>query len=216
MKKLSKKKIIIIFLVIILLIGSVSGYKYYQYKTGFNLSDSEKESNIEKLVKKDKGYFDARNLTYAYFGHDTDKSESIVEEIDECENKGYDNFKQAYDSIKDRKGKEQKEKELKELEQKILAEKPKVSDMQITKQDFIIKQGSNYGDVTIVVKNNGKKEVNYIRVDIVFYDENNQVIQSEWTNDNSTIMSGASQTLTKMVRYSPSIKKYKCVVSEVN
>ena len=57
---------------------------------------------------------------------------------------------------------------------------------------------SNYSDVLITVKNNSEKDIRYIQVNIYYKDYNGTIIKSDWTNDNSIIKPGASQTLECM------------------
>ena len=57
----------------------------------------------------------------------------------------------------------------------------------------------DYEDAVIYVQNNSNKDISYIRVDIFIKDKNGKIVQSDWTNDSSTIKSGASQKIKKNI-----------------
>ena len=52
-----------------------------------------------------------------------------------------------------------------------------------------------YADTTVYVHNNSNKDIAYIEVDIFIKDKNGKIVKSDWTNDSSTIKSGASQQI---------------------
>ncbi len=58
---------------------------------------------------------------------------------------------------------------------------------------------SNYDTIGITVKNNSNKNIHYIKVNLFIKDSSGNIINSDWTNDSSTIKPGATQKLTKMV-----------------
>ena len=60
-----------------------------------------------------------------------------------------------------------------------------------------ISVAKDYEDAVIYVQNNSNKDISYIRVDIFIKDKNGKIVQSDWTNDSSTIKSGASQNIKK-------------------
>lgn len=60
-----------------------------------------------------------------------------------------------------------------------------------------ISVAKDYEDAVIYVQNNSNKDISYIRVDIFIKDKNGKIVQSDWTNDSSTIKSGASQKIKK-------------------
>lgn len=57
---------------------------------------------------------------------------------------------------------------------------------------------SNYKDIKIIIDNEGKIPVQYIKVNLYYKDESGKIVKSEWTNDGSIIQPGASQVLYKM------------------
>ena len=63
-----------------------------------------------------------------------------------------------------------------------------------------ISVAKDYEDAVIYVQNNSNKDISYIRVDIFIKDKNGKIIQSDWTNDSSTIKSGASQKIKKTLQ----------------
>ena len=63
-----------------------------------------------------------------------------------------------------------------------------------------ISVAKDYEDAVIYVQNNSNKDISYIRVDIFIKDKNGKIVQSDWTNDSSTIKSGASQKIKKTLQ----------------
>lgn len=63
-----------------------------------------------------------------------------------------------------------------------------------------ISVAKDYEDAVIYVQNNSNKDISYIRVDIFIKDKNGNIVQSDWTNDSSTIKSGASQKIKKTLQ----------------
>jgi hypothetical protein len=57
---------------------------------------------------------------------------------------------------------------------------------------------SDYVDINITVENGGKIPVSYIKINLYYRDDNDKIIRSDWTNDDSVIQPGASQVITKM------------------
>ena len=63
-----------------------------------------------------------------------------------------------------------------------------------------ISVAKDYEDAVIYVQNNSNKDISYIRVDIFIKNKNGKIVQSDWTNDSSTIKSGASQKIKKTLQ----------------
>lgn len=59
---------------------------------------------------------------------------------------------------------------------------------------------SSYDTIGITIKNNSSKNISYVKVDLFIKDSSGNIINSDWTNDSSTIRPGATQTLTKMIK----------------
>lgn len=64
----------------------------------------------------------------------------------------------------------------------------------------ISNNSGNYVDVNVTVLNQSGKEINYVKIDLFYYDENGNEFRSDWTNDSSTIRDGATQIITKMTK----------------
>lgn len=62
-----------------------------------------------------------------------------------------------------------------------------------------ISVAKDYEDAVIYIQNNSNKDISYIRIDIFIKDKNGKIVQSDWTNDSSTIKSGASQKIKKNI-----------------
>lgn len=59
---------------------------------------------------------------------------------------------------------------------------------------------SDYCDIEVTIKNDSSIDINYVKIDLYYKDANNNIINSEWTNDSSCIKSGAKQTLVKTTK----------------
>lgn len=70
----------------------------------------------------------------------------------------------------------------------------KISKVDIEKPDY----DSDYLDINVTVENGGETPVNYIKINLFFMDESDNIIKSDWTNDNAIIKPGASQVISAM------------------
>lgn len=90
--------------------------------------------------------------------------------------------------------------DLKKL-QKSLDKYPKKSDAKIEKLEIDKeKSNSNYRYLNIRIRNNGDKPIRYIKINLYFKSSTGSIVGSDWTNDSSTILPGAMQTITTMVK----------------
>lgn len=171
-----KKKILISVLSIVILIGCIiiwNSYKNYQYETGYNLSYEDKKINLD-IELSIGNYNKAKQLSSAYKIH-TDDIDKIIQIYKEHKD-GKNNF-------------------------------ASLSDVEnyLSKQNCIVTDSystdisSLYREVHITVKNNSKSDINYVKVNLYFYDSNGKIVKSDWTNDSSCIKPGATQRLEKMV-----------------
>jgi DNA-binding protein YbaB len=181
----------VIFIILILFIGYTG---YFDY--GIGMSDKQKTNRINSIVLT-KNYTKAKNMNNVYFKGTDEQSiatnKLILSTINVCESTNASNLEEAMSQYKD----------LKE----------KVDSLKIIKTEIVHpKYSSNYENIEITVQNNGKENVSYVKIGLDFKDKNGNVIQSDWTNDNSIIKPNSTQKLTKMV--SKDIK-YDTVQSEV-
>lgn len=58
---------------------------------------------------------------------------------------------------------------------------------------------NDYVNVVVTIKNNSQKNIRFIGINLYFYDSDNNIIFSDYTNDNSVIRPGANQILDKMI-----------------
>ena len=59
-------------------------------------------------------------------------------------------------------------------------------------------RSGKYIDVNVTVMNQSGKDIDYVKIDLFYYDENGNEFRSDWTNDSATIRNGATQIITKM------------------
>lgn len=102
-----KKKVIISSILAILFLGIICisiYYSDYQYKTGYNLTTEQKQTNIEKLVSK-KDYLGAKTLSQNYYYTDNNLEEyaRYSSLIIVCKNHNLTSFKDAEEQSKKNK-----------------------------------------------------------------------------------------------------------------
>lgn len=180
LKKKKKKSIIIIIVVILICIIIGGGYYFtenYQipdYKANF-IQDEIDKGNYSKAI----------DLANKYYKNDTYKRDTRIEEINAMQVFGVKSMSEVK--------KKQEEKEYNELKQVV----DELKNLPIENVECV-SRGNGFTDVNITIRNKGDNNVNYVKINLYYYDENNNVIQSEWTNDSSTILPNATQTITKM------------------
>lgn len=203
-----KKNIVGLLIVAIFILIVIIGFKVYQNRTGFGLSEDNKIAKINDLVI-DKKYDEANNLNYVYFKDDEEKYDDIDDKIYECQYKGLSNFEEV--DIKREKEKQLKTQKV-QKEPKMIEVKPKAEIV-----DFTIEgtdATNSYINVKPVIKNIGNIDINYVKVNIYELDDNNNIVNSYWTNDNACIKPNATQTLSKMIKNSNPPKRYSVELAE--
>lgn len=66
--------------------------------------------------------------------------------------------------------------------------------------DVDVKYKSGYYYVTTTILNNTNRNIDYVKINLYYKDEDGNIIKSEWTNDSATIKPGASQKIEKMTK----------------
>lgn len=79
-----------------------------------------------------------------------------------------------------------------------------------------VTEGTTRGKAYVTVKNNSNKTLNYVRVDIYFYDSAENVVGSTFTNSGNSFLPGATQTLNRSVTWESNYAAYRMVVTKVN
>lgn len=59
---------------------------------------------------------------------------------------------------------------------------------------------NGYVDVNVKVLNQSGRDINYVKLNLFFYDKEDNVFRSEWTNDSAVIKDGAMQIVSKMTK----------------
>jgi hypothetical protein len=77
-------------------------------------------------------------------------------------------------------------------------------------------QKNGYYNVIIHFKNNSSETINYVKINMFFKDIDGNVIQSDWTNDSSPVLSGATQRLEKFCKLSNKVVQVDCKIAECN
>jgi len=175
-----KKKSIISGLIMILIV-LIFGIGYFYY--GIGMSDKTKANTINSAISK-KDYNKARDLTDRYVKGNDEQSIALkklhISIIDTCEQSNTGSLEEAT----------KKYKELKDYVNTV-----KIVKVDITKEKY----NSSYHNVEVTVQNNGKENINYVKIGLDFKDKNGNIVQSDWTNDSSVIKPNAKQTIKKMI-----------------
>jgi len=191
-KEHKKSSIISLIVIALILVASYIGYFNY----GIGMSEKQKTNRIN-LTLSTKNYNKARDMTNIYFKGTDAQSSAInklfVSTIDLCEQSNTGSLEEAMNQYK--------------------ALKDHIDSLKIIKTEIVNpKYSSGYQNIEITVQNNGKENISYVKIGFDFKDKNGNIIQSDWTNDDSIIKPNATQKLTKMV--SKDIK-YDTVQSEI-
>ncbi|NRU52576.1 FxLYD domain-containing protein [Clostridium beijerinckii] len=177
---LNHKKISMIIFAIFIMILSISYILYFNY--GIGMSEKQKTTRINALIA-DKNYNKARELNNIYFNENDEKNKALnnlfVATINLCEQTQTKNLEEATNQYND--------------------VKKKVDALKIIKVDIKKeKYNSNYHNIEVTIQNNSDKNINYVKIGLDFKDKDGNIIQSDWTNDSSTIKPNAKQTIKKM------------------
>lgn len=81
--------------------------------------------------------------------------------------------------------------------------------------DWISGDWASGRDMTIVLKNNTGETLDYVKVDIFYYDKDGNLKDTEWTNKSGTFLDGGEFRLETYVDTPLSVTQYKVDVSEV-
>jgi uncharacterized protein YcfL len=186
------KKVLISCIIIFSIIGIVEWnkeYKQYKYDTGYGLSYDEKELNVQ-IQLNGGNYEKAMELcdTYDILNDDIGKIVKVYKE----------NPDKVYSII-----------EVKE----IISAQEKMNNCTVVKTEAKAEM-SGYNTIYTTIKNNSKNDINYVKLNIYFYDKNGNTVKSDWTNDDSRIKPGATQILEKIVKQDGTWSKYKVEVAE--
>lgn len=199
----TKKKAIIgvlaSFLLFICVMGCAIGwqsYKNYQYETGNGLTYDKKKSNLEtQLILGE--YDKAKQLSSIYKVHENDIDKII----------------QKYKDNKNNKESKDKILFLSDVEN-VIAKEEKQNACTVISQN--IKKNGNYYYGECEVKNNSKNTINYVRVEIYYYDKDYNQIDSDYTNSSTKISVNATKKLEWMTKYDSRYAHCVATVSEFN
>lgn len=88
-----------------------------------------------------------------------------------------------------------------------------ISDLEVVDHSLVL--DGNYYDYEAQIKNNSDKAITYIQVDIFLYNENGDIVNTEWTNWSGTLLPGASTYLDTMIRDTGDIDRFRTEVSDI-
>ncbi|MEF9893167.1 MAG: FxLYD domain-containing protein [Anaerorhabdus sp.] len=127
----------------------------------------------------------------------------------------YQGYTKASDLVEKYYGNSQKgidwERILIDIEMELI-NKENSADIVITEKKLVLNGNYHYFDCS--VKNNSKKTLSYIEVDIFLYDDNENMIDSTWTNWSGTLPPNGTAKLSTMIDYDSRISKFSAKVSD--
>lgn len=89
-----------------------------------------------------------------------------------------------------------------------------VDDLKVEDQSLVL--DGNYYDYEAQIKNNSNKTVTYIKVNIYLYDEDGNMVNTEWTNWSGSLPPGGSTYIDTMIKDTGNIEKFKTEIAEVS
>lgn len=176
LKLIKNKRLVIVALalLVLLIIGSI-GYFHY----GIGMSPKEKTKRINEVIAQ-KDYDKARKMNERYYNKDKEDTKLaynlLRSSIDLCQITDSGNIEEAYAKTPSKKS-------------------AKITNVKIINRNY----DSNYQDVAVTVENTGDTNISYVKIGLNFKDANGNIVQSDWTNDDSIIQPNSTQTIKKMV-----------------
>lgn len=89
-----------------------------------------------------------------------------------------------------------------------------VDDLKVEDQSLVL--DGNYYDYEAQIKNNSNKTVTYIKVNIYLYDEDGNMVNTEWTNWSGSLPPEGSTYIDTMIKDTGNIEKFKTEIAEVS
>ena len=188
-----KKKIILSTVSGLLLIITIGTFSYARNTYGFSMTNIQKENKINQILST-KDYDKATEIANKYYSNDSDKRNIFVKIINLCRETKTGSLDEANQYI---------QQELKNM--------PKIVDINF-KPTYSFSY--DYVDVILTVKNEGNKDINYVKINLFFLDGSGNIIYSDWTNDNSIIKQGSTQIIKHMVKWNTNWKDVKTEVED--
>lgn len=188
-----KKKIILSTVSGLLLITTIGTFSYARNTYGFSMTNIQKENKINQILST-KDYDKATEIANKYYSNDSDKRNIFVKTINLCKETKTGSLDEANQYI---------QQELKNM--------PKIVDINF-KPTYSFSY--DYVDVILTVKNEGNKDINYVKINLFFLDGSGNIIYSDWTNDNSIIKQGSTQIIKHMVKWNTNWKDVKTEVED--
>lgn len=197
-----KNKVAVILILFIAVGVAVAVQGYYTY----NMTSEDKVKKIENVLEK-KDYNKARNLTEKYLSGDEEEDyyEASLKEyctklINECEEHSVGSKEELNKYKSEEYAKEQAVKCAKEQAVKQVKQEEQQGKLEIIKTEAKQRNySSKFYDVEITVQNKTNKPINYVKLNIFYFDENKNIVSSDWTNNSSKILPNAQQKITKIV-----------------
>lgn len=89
-----------------------------------------------------------------------------------------------------------------------------VNDLEIV-EDSLTKDGK-YCDYEAQIKNNSDQTITYMEINLYLMDDNENIIDTDWTNWSGSLPPGGSTYVDTMVEYRVGISKYRAEISSVS
>lgn len=89
-----------------------------------------------------------------------------------------------------------------------------VDDLEVVDQSLVL--DGNYFDYETQIKNNSDQTITYIKVNIYLFDENGEIVNTDWTNWSGTLPPGGSTYLDTMIKNTGDVDKFKTEIEEAS
>lgn len=86
---------------------------------------------------------------------------------------------------------------------------------QLTKVDQNLKKDGNYYDYDLTLKNESDKTITYIKYNVYLYDENENIIHSDWSNWSGKLLPNAQVKMDTMIDYIPDVEKFSYEIEKI-
>lgn len=87
---------------------------------------------------------------------------------------------------------------------------------QLTKVEQNLRKDGNYYDYDLTLKNESDKTITYIKYNIYLYDENENIIHSDWSNWSGKLLPDAQIKMDTMIDYIPGVEKFSYEIEDIS
>lgn len=86
---------------------------------------------------------------------------------------------------------------------------------QLTKVEQNLKKDGSFYDYNLTLKNESDKTITYIKYNVYLYDENENIIHSDWSNWSGKLLPDAQIKMDTMIDYIPGVEKFSYEIEDI-